>query len=274
MDRTEVGTYREIKESGEDSVDRRLAALAVAGAVVVSVGGCGPVYETYTDQATEKGITEIRLDGGSGDVRVTGTDGTDTHLTRTVHHSGDHIPGVSYRVDGGVLVLTLRCGSLCGVDFAVEAPHGVTVTGRTDSGDVTLDGVSTVDVSTGSGGVSVRDVPGDVTVRTGSGDVVLAGLGGTVDVGVSSGSVKGTDLGGRTTVNSSSGDITLRLTQARDVQVDASSGDVRLTVPAGGYRVKASAGSGDTTLNVTDDPAAAHLIDVHTHSGDITVNPG
>lgn len=246
--------------------------LVLAAAVTTFTGGCGPLNETYTETVSEAGINEVRLNGGSGNVTVVAARVDEAQITRTFHYNGDR-PTASHEVRDGVLVLTLRCGNQCRVDYRVEVPASAKVTGESSSGDVTAEGVATVSVGAKSGNVRVSNVAGNVKVNTKSGDVRLASLGASVEVTASSGGVSGKDLRGSTVIHGSSGNIDLELTRAADVRVDAHSGNVTLTVPPGAYRVQTSAKSGSVKVDVTTDPGAANLLNVTTRSGDITVKP-
>jgi hypothetical protein len=56
------------------------------------------------------------------------------------------------------------------------------------------------------------------------------------------------------------------------VTASASSGDVSVIVPGGSYRVMTDTSSGDERIvGIDDDPAAKHVINVQTSSGDATI---
>lgn len=270
----------------------RTAGVLVAGLAVWAVSGCVQPDKEFRDERTiETGVTAITIDGGSGSVRITGTDGTSVHVKRHVHYRDDK-PGATDEVSDGSLVLhTGGCGQACSVDYEVTAPKTVRVAGRSGSGDVTVTNVATAAVSVSSGGLRVRDVAGDVTAKASSGEVTisgvagavaarsssggirLTGVGGAVTAESSSGEITATDLrGGRTSAHSSSGGITLDLATAQDVDAQASSGDVKIRTGADQrFRITTDTSSGEADVNVPTDPSADHYLKLNTNSGNITV---
>lgn len=252
----------------------RIAVVAVIAASTLAVAGCGAVGGaklTYNDTEKSK-VTGIVLDGHSGDVVViTGTSPA-TKITRIIRNSTD--PKMSYQLVGAALHLSDDCGGNCSVSYQIEAPAGVTVTGRLSSGDVQLTGVGATDLAVTSGDVRIRDAAGPVKVQSSSGDVTVDGAKNGVTLAATSGDIRATGLtGGPVTARVGSGDVTLGLTAAQSVTAETSSGDVHLTVPTGKYKVTTDKGSGDVSVTgVTDDPAATAALDLRVGSGDITVS--
>lgn len=125
--------------------------------------------------------------------------------------------------------------------------------------------------------VDVRaDVPRDlrVRVRTSFGDIRVAGPVGDVDLETGSGDVEATSIeGGRATVRARSGGAMLAFDRRpSDVDVEVTSGDITLDVPAGAYRITAETRAGEVVLDgVRDDPAARGGILLDTTAGDVTV---
>jgi DUF4097 and DUF4098 domain-containing protein YvlB len=67
--------------------------------------------------------------------------------------------------------------------------------------------------------------------------------------------------------------VQLGLATPTSVTAEAQSGDVHVTVPAGSYRVRTRADSGDMHVNgIVDDPAATNALDLSTGSGNVTVD--
>jgi DUF4097 and DUF4098 domain-containing protein YvlB len=260
---------------------------------VAMLGGCalGAARNELRDERTVEGtIAAVTIDGGSGSVTISGSSDGSIHVKRHVHYR-DNKPGATDSVRGDTLALNTDCGRVCWVDYEVTAPRGVRVTGHSGSGDVTLSDIAAVSLDVGSGDMRVRRVSGDVAVsagsgnielsdiagsaagRTGSGDVRVAGVAGTTAIETGSGNIDGRDLrGSRTTAHTGSGNATLALAAAQDVDAEAGSGDVRITVPGGqSYRIAATTESGDSNVRVPTDPAAAHHIKLRTGSGNVTV---
>ncbi|WP_344265101.1 DUF4097 family beta strand repeat-containing protein [Streptomyces sodiiphilus] len=233
---------------------RKLGAIAVAG-TVGGLSACGIVpSETVEDSAvlTEE-ITSVRVDNGAGAVTVRGSEGaTDVSVHRKVEYRGDE-PGSTFEVQEGVLVLG-GCPRNCWVNYTVDLPAGIPVSGQVSSGTVTLSLVGDVDVSTRSGRIELDSVAGTVKVKTSSGRIEGRGLSGT--------SVE---------AESSNGDIELVAAAPQDVLAKTSNGSITLSVPEGSYRVEAGTRNGSEDIAVTDDPAGEHRLDLSTSNGDITV---
>lgn len=244
----------------------------VATTVVLAGTGCGALRNEFSDTYSEKvAITEIRIDGGAGNVTVRPGSAAAAEVTRTVRTAGDR-PGTTHRVDGTVLHLSTDCGRMCTASYEVLTPNPVRVAGRNGSGDITLTGVSAVDVTTGSGQIRVTDATGPVRVGAGSGDIDLTDVAGRTDVKTGSGNIDARELRSEdVTVTASSGNIDLRLSVTASVRASAGSGNVTIAVPDGVYRVDADTGSGDLRIDIPTDPAGAHVLHLRTGSGDITV---
>jgi hypothetical protein len=254
------------------TIARRAGILAVATAAAATLTGCAGVLGakmTYEDTVKTK-ITEIRVNGGSGDVVVNTGAVTQTTVKRVVRGTAN--PGDAYRTDGGALVLDTACGHNCSVSYEITAPSDVAVQGRLRSGDLLLTGVGTIDLQLTSGDVTVREPTGPVKVRGTSGDIRVLDAKSSVTVQTTSGDVQALNAAGALDLKVTSGDINADLSAANSVTAQTSSGDVRVQVPAGSYRVSTHTGSGDAALvGITDDPAAKNAIDVRTGSGDATV---
>lgn len=264
-------------------------------ALGITLSACGirfVQHEFEDDHSLKDKVASVRIQSGSGSVTVRHSEGaTETTIHRRVQHQRDAKPeGVSHRMEGSVLVLR-DCGNNCTVDYEVAVPDKTTkVVGQLGSGDVTIEGVASVELSAGSGHVTARDITGNVRLDAGSGDFTAERIAGEVSASVSSGQLKVTDVKGKATLKNSSGDIvgeglesdviadassgsvTLKLTAQKAVRAEASSGDINITVPGGPYKVTADSGSGDKTVKVPTDPSAPTELNLHTGSGDIIVS--
>jgi hypothetical protein len=267
-------------------------ALVVAGAATLSLSSCVQfVRHSFSDDRTvSSGVNSVRMQNGSGDVKVRYREGTGTTIHRVVVHRRDGKPsGETHRVEGDALVLG-GCGDTCSVNYEVWVPSkDVRVLGEVGSGDVEVVGVASVEVNaasgnvvvrdlagpvrigTGSGDVRVNDVVGDVTSKAGSGGIRLDGVKGSVVVDSGSGDIDGTRMAGGVTADTGSGDVRLELVSPQSVRAHSGSGNVTLRVPAGPYRVDARAGHGSRDIGVTDDSKAERELWVHSDSGDVRV---
>jgi DUF4097 and DUF4098 domain-containing protein YvlB len=254
-------------------MDPRKLLAAVSLIAVAGLVGCEDVARTRLDYSnTEKvAIKEIVIEPGSGDVTVSTSETQQVDIRRVVRYSGDE-PDTSYHINGAVLQLATECGRFCTVDYEIVAPKGVAIRGELGSGDLSLNGVSTVDLRNGSGNVGITEASGKVKVQTGSGDMTIADVAGELDARTGSGNIDARGLSGpMNTARTGSGDVTLSLDKSGAVRTHTGSGNVDLAVPAGSYRVDARTGSGDKTLGVTSSPTGTFLLDLETGSGDITL---
>jgi hypothetical protein len=257
-----------------------------------TLSGCGLALKRFSDDHTEQaGISQIRLNGGSGDVTVRSGSGDGVQIHRLIRYGGNR-PGATDHVDGSSLVLDTRCGMNCSVNYTITTPRAVQVTGTSGSGQVDLRDVTSVSVEagsgdvivhgasgevlahTGSGSMTVTDVHSDVAVSTGSGDIELARVDGKVSAKTSSGEIRGSELrGAPTIVRTGSGDVTLDVATAQDVSATTGSGEIRLKVPSGSYKLTVSTSSGEERLHVPSDSAGKYTLELHTGSGNITIDP-
>ncbi|MGK5684966.1 DUF4097 family beta strand repeat-containing protein [Actinoplanes sp. URMC 104] len=253
------------------TVTRRAAALVLIAATATTLTGCAGVLGasmTYDDTEKAK-ITDIRLDGDSGDVRIRTANVTETSIKRVIRRSTD--PEASYRVEGSTLVIDTSCGRTCQVSYEIVAPAGVKVGGELRSGDIALEGVGDTDLKLTSGDVIVTDATGSVKLRGTSGDVRVVRAK-AVDVQSTSGDISAIDVAGPARLKVTSGDINAELATAASVTAQTTSGDVRVQVPEGRYKITTHTGSGDAAVQgITNDPAAKNELDLRTGSGDAIV---
>jgi len=249
-----------------------LRPLVLASALVAGCFVHIDRSETTESFPVDAPITAVRFDVESGDVEI--RHGETPEVIRTYW---GRRPELVAEVTGGVLNLRVDCSGVraCRSKHVVLLPENVDVQGLTGSGDVTVVGALTVDVSTGSGDVEARRVDGEVRVETGSGDVDLAEIGGDVDVVVGSGDVVAQVLySDRAVVETGSGDVRIEVEEPPGLlTVTTGSGDVIARVPEGPYDLRTHTDSGDVQVTgVKHVPGAEHRIDVETGSGDIVVS--
>ncbi|MFU8851900.1 DUF4097 family beta strand repeat-containing protein [Micromonospora sp. SL1-18] len=246
---------------------------AAAAATLILLSGCDTLSfrELDYDNTEAVRITRITVRPGSGDVTVRGSGSADVRIKRVVRYQGGQ-PDTRYRINGDELVLDTGCGNRCGISWEVTVPEGVTVRGETGSGDIVLSQVGAVDVKLSSGDVSVTGARGDVRAETSSGNIAVVDATGAVRLRASSGRVEARRLAAGVDAKTSSGDVTVELDQPASARVRAGSGNVRLAVPDGRYRVRTNTGSGEATVGVANDPSATLLLDVSTGSGDVEIS--
>ncbi len=192
------------------------------------------------------GPVTLHVEIGSGEVSVTATDTDQTQ----VEVEGKDADKVVITHEGRTISVTVpRGGFLFGghskVQVRAQIPSGsdlstvlgsadLDVTGIVDdcsvksgSGHVRLDQLGSADLTSGSGGISVQTVRGDLRARSGSGEVSVQSLGQSADVTTGSGDITLGQAAGPVSVKSGSGTVSLGSVTA-DVTVTAASGDVRI----------------------------------------------
>lgn len=214
-----------------------LSPLLVA-AVSTPLAGCYDADRHTEHAVVTDAVASVGVDVGSGDVSVEGADAGDVNVTARVEGPANHL---GRSLDGDALTLFDDCHERpCSVDVHAVVPAGVAV-----------------DLHTGSGDIRVKRLLGTLVLHTGSGDV------------------SGSDLAALDLVaQTGSGDISLQVNDpAENITLRTGSGDIALGVPSGSYRLSVSTGSGGRRLNgVESDAAAQGAIDVHTGSGDVTID--
>ena len=125
--------------------------------------------------------------------------------------------------------LTVKASSM---DVVARGPVGETRC-RTASGDVNLDDVERLEVSTASGDVRVRSVTGDADFNSASGDVTVTAVTGRLTAQLSSGDLVADVVGAGLAIGTSSGDVRIGRCDGSDVNVKTVSGDIVLGLPTG-----------------------------------------
>jgi hypothetical protein len=251
---------------------RGIRFAAVATLTAAAMTGCGADFAgatlTFTDTEKTK-ISEILLEGGSGDVTVSTGTSPETSIKRIVRSNGGD-PAKSYEVSAGRLTLSTECGMMCRVSYEIVAPAGVTVRGELSSGDLHLIKVTAARVKLQSGDIAADGITGDTSLETQSGDIRVNGIDGGATLVSRSGDNDGLALTGGKSVRAEahSGNVTLVLAEPASVTAKALSGDIDLTVPrSGAYRLEHREDSGDFDSEIGNDPQAALVINLDTQSG-------
>jgi hypothetical protein len=243
---------------------RKIRKLSIMASGVVAaaltLGGCGllaPV-ESFSDEATvDEEIRSIEIDDPRGEISIVGDDdASEVEISRTIRYRGERPDDETFDVDDGVLTLG-GCGRNCSVEYTLEVPAGLDISGSTDNGAIELTSVNEVDVRTSNGRIELEDVAGRVEVAT------------------SNGRISGTGLhGDGLRAETSNGAIELSFDTAQDVEATTSNGAIELTVPDEPFRVSADTVNGREEIEVDTDDDAAHSLELRTSNGSITVTTG
>lgn len=104
---------------------------------------------------------------------------------------------------------------------------------RTASGDIQIEHVDRLEMSSASGGVRVRTVDGDAHINTASGDVFADSVDGRLTVQTASGDLVIIAANAGLDVGTASGDVRVDRCGGSDINVKTVSGNIRLGLPAG-----------------------------------------
>lgn len=187
------------------------------------------------------------------------------------------------------------------IDYDITAPSTTILQINTDSGSVSINGISAATIHTANGGLDLANIQGPVNATTDSGDINAHDLKGTTTLQTSNGSIHLTSITGLVNATTQSGDViasqvslnghsTLRTTNG-SVRVNGTldphgtytmatdSGDVDLTLPANSaFSLTASTSSGSVhndfnNTTVGNAPRATITINVGNGSINIDRNP-
>jgi Putative adhesin len=142
----------------------------------------------------------------------------------------------------------------------VSTPKLTHVTARTGDGGVTVNGISgRIELRSGDGGIRGTSLDGDLTVHTGDGGITLEGVQGRLDLNTGDGGIRvsgklerlkvhtgdgGVQLEARTgsqlvedwEITTGDGSVTLRLPEGINAELDARTGDGRISADEFGLR--------------------------------------
>ncbi|MEV8527515.1 DUF4097 family beta strand repeat-containing protein [Streptomyces sp. NPDC052000] len=235
---------------------RSIAAVTLTALAVGGLGACGALNDKVVkdDSKVAQKITSVRIDTASGGVRLRGKQGLgEVAVHREITYRNAKPEGPTYHVENGVLVLG-GCPGHCSVDYTVDVPAGIPVTGSTDAGALHLSSVGEVKVSTSDGGVKVHGAAGPVDIRTTNGSIEADALKGTA-----------------TTARTSNGSISLTPATVQNVTAQTTNGAISVTAPSAQYQVSTQTQSGNKKLGIPDTASAAHHLNLSTSNGDISV---
>ncbi|GAA3618745.1 DUF4097 family beta strand repeat-containing protein [Kineosporia mesophila] len=262
-----------------------LGACLIGGGALTVVAQFATRVENETFSVADP-ITDLKVDVGSGDVRVYADPSlTSVHVDVTTR-SGLEKATYARSVSDGVLNLTGTCESSwltagnCSVTFQITVPDDITVTTRTGSGhQIVTDVTKAVTARAGSGDIHLDGLSGDVQARTGSGRISVSRLTSPkAQLRTGSGDIDAVFATGAGVLNAraASGDITAWFGGApTSVTTATGSGDVKIFVPDDGtsYDVSGSSGSGDRHIEVPTGGSDRQLV-ARTGSGDVWIKHG
>lgn len=278
-----------------------LAASAAACSINVSAE-----RQTVTEKKSFKvtGTPEIHLKTFDGAIEVTAWDQPEVALTIERYagneadakklevktsQEGNTITVEAIRPEHEGVQVGLHVGR--GVKLIAMVPKESNLEARTGDGAISAEGVrGRIELNTGDGAIAGKDLSGEVTAHTGDGSIALEGVGGRVAIDTGDGSVRvqgaprvlrantgdgsvaldlasGTALDEDWVVTTGDGSIRASLPAEFDAEIDASTGDGRIsaeglglmtsdsrrelrgTLGAGGRQFKLRTGDGSINLS-------------------------
>jgi Putative adhesin len=156
------------------------------------------------------------------------------------------------------------------LDLVITVPEGCDIQLSNGSGDVTVQGVSgRIDLRTGSGPISVSEVNGQISLKTGSGPIGVSEVNGQISLKTGSGPVSGTGINGQLKLLTGSGRIDLEQAALKgSSQIKTGSGAITFTGeldPYGNYNLVTGSGR----VNLTLPTNAAFRLNAATGSGGV-----
>ena len=223
--------------------------LLLTGVLLVVCGVAVGASEALTQERTTtttiaRHIERVVVRADTGHVNLSGSEGSRVVVREQLRWMWSR-PRVATRVEGSTLHVSADCpGSStlnrCKADLDLAIPFDADVVVQGDSGDILADRLAGhLDLTTDSGDVSGRDLnPTVLKATTDAGNVDLEFA-----------------------------------TQPVSVHANSDSGDVEVTVPAGGeYRVDATTDAGDVTVDgILRNDHAGRSITATADAGDVTV---
>ena len=139
-------------------------------------------------------------------------------------------------------------------NLIVSLPRDADVDARSGDGSITVDGLTgRIHLNTGDGGVTGRALSGDLSVRTGDGPVTLERVRGGLDLTTGDGGVEVSGALQRLNVHTGDGSVTVRAsagsTTAEDWEITTGDGGVTLELP-GAFGAELDARTGDGRISV------------------------
>ncbi|MEV0597277.1 DUF4097 family beta strand repeat-containing protein [Nonomuraea cavernae] len=223
-----------------------IAGLLGLAAVLTGCGvGGSPNQDTVSYDVTDK-VAALHIEADSGSVEVVESDRQGIRVTERLSWHKNK-PETSHEVQGDTLELAFACpitwgwgamGTSCDVSYQVEVPKELRVKVISDSGDLTLKGLSgSLEASTDSGAIKTIGLTGkQVSAKTDSGDMTLAFTG-----------------------------------QPDTVTTSTDSGKTVIHVPRGPYKIVATTDSGNKDITAASDSSAESSLELSSDSGDMEV---
>lgn len=236
---------------------------ALAAAAVAMLAACGPTHSSGATSSVTSAVgssttavpgvheltrtydfgsvTSLVVDGGAGNVTVTGGSRSTAQVTEHLYYS-HQVPDTTQAVSSG----TLTAGYSCPIQVTCLVSY-----------DIAVPGAVSVKASTRAGAIRISDVTGAVTASAGAGNVHATGL-----------------AAATASLTTLAGAISATFTAAPEsVTARSHAGSITIQVPSNAsYRITTQAIVGTTSVSVPRDDNSTRTITASTDVGSITVD--
>ena len=211
------------------------------------------------------GVVNLDLTTGSGDITIKAGGANQVVVHGTIHSSNwfSNAETAVHQLESNPPIQQNGNSIRIGYDLPEDVKRHISI-----SYEITVPADAAVQAHSGSGGIGLEGVRGEVQAQTGSGDIRLRDLGGRAHVQTGSGGIRAQDVAAPFYGHTGSGDIQAELTGSGDVDIQTGSGGVRLRGIRGGLRARTGSGDISADGNVTGG------WQLHTGSGSIRLAVG
>jgi len=220
---------------------------------------------TFDRTLTVSGVVHLDLTTGSGDILIKTGSANQVAVHGSISSSNWFSSSESAirQVESNPPIQQNGNDIRIGYNLSEDVKRHVSI-----SYEVTVPPDAAVQAHSGSGGIGVQGVRGEVQVQTGSGDIRLRDLGSRVQAHTGSGGIRAQDVSAPFSAHTGSGSIDAELVGSGDVDVQTGSGSVQLRGVKGGLRARTGSG------NIGADGNVGGPWQLHTGSGNIRMALG
>lgn len=220
-----------------------------------------PALEMRAESRLEKVLKlspggSFRLDTDLGSVTVTGTASPDARLTVTSRRVLEDLLRFQFDEAPGAVTVTARrkhriswFGDSGRVHYEIQVPAETSLDIDTSGGSISIAATrSGAKLDTSGGGITVRDLVGDLEADTSGGSIDLADIRGRMRVQTSGGGIEGSNLDGNLSAETSGGSIDLQRVTG-DIHASSSGGGIRIREAGGLVDAETSGGGIDASFS-------------------------
>ncbi len=233
---------------------RQLFTIFYMSTFLLLTSGCVK-HELEDSYSSGREVRKVIVNVDSADVVIKPSRGERSEVDIDMTYRGNE-PDYDMSINGTTLKVKVPCPFMCDGTVTVRVPEDVRVKASLDSGDL-----------------NVSDMDGPAVLNVDSGNLRVENLSGDLELDADSGSIKGEVSSAVCYADVDSGNINLRFAEKpEEIDVGADSGNIKLYVPKGTYRVSTRVDSGDADVDNLDlDDDADRTIRTDVDSGNIDI---